>query len=159
MYAVFVLQLVHHEYAFYRRKILHRAKHIEHKLLVVFHIGGVDFQQVVEAAADIVAFGHFRYALHNLGEFGGDVAVQLPHLDVAEHHKALVEFGGIEYGDVFWIYPRLSMRFNRSNTGVDDRLTCCASSLIVSRALPCSVRRICKSTLSNFPFFDRFHIV
>lgn len=101
MYAVFVLQLVHHEYAFYRRKILHRAKHIEHKLLVVFHIGGVDFQQVVEAAADIVAFGHFRYALHNLGEFGGDVAVQLPHLDVAEHHKALVEFGGVEYGDVF----------------------------------------------------------
>ena len=41
------------------------------------------------------------YALHNLGEFGGDVAVQLPHLDVAEHHKALVEFGGVEHGDIF----------------------------------------------------------
>lgn len=103
MYAVFVLQLVHHEYAFYRRKILHRAKHIEHKLLVVFHIGGVDFQQVVEAAADIVAFGHFRYALHNLGEFGGDVAVQLRILTLQNTTKPWLSLAALSTAMYFWI--------------------------------------------------------
>ena len=47
------------------------------------------------------------------------------------------------------IKPLFSSRFMRSNTGVVERFTRAASSLVVSRAFSCSARSICRSTASS----------
>ena len=90
----------------------------------------------------------------------------LLNLTLQKTTKPWFSFSASSTAMYFFIYPPFSRRFRRSNTGVDERLTLAASSFVVSRAFDCRVRRICKSTLSNFssvfirikfyqnPFFD-----
>lgn len=102
MYAVIVLYFVHYEDAFYGTEHFDGAEDVQHKLLVILHVGSVDFQQVVETAGDVVAFRHFGDVSDNVAELVGYFAVDAFHLDVAEHHESLVKFVGIDDGDVFF---------------------------------------------------------
>lgn len=61
----------------------------------------MNFEQVVEASADVVAFGNFGDFADDSCEVGCYFAVYASHFDVAEHDETLVEFFGVEYGDVF----------------------------------------------------------
>ena len=50
VYTIFMLDFVHHESAFQRTEILDGAQYVEDKLLIIFHIGSMYFQQVVETS-------------------------------------------------------------------------------------------------------------
>lgn len=44
IYAIPVLHLVHHEHALYGGEVIESAKMLENELLVILHVGRVDFQ-------------------------------------------------------------------------------------------------------------------
>ena len=76
------------------------AKHVEHKLLIVLHVGGVDFEQIVVLPRNVVTLCHLGNVGDGLGKVGRNVAPQTIHLDLAEYHKTAVELLGIEHGYV-----------------------------------------------------------
>ena len=69
--AVGLLDFFHHESAFHRVEALDVAQHVEQELLVGFHIGGIDLEQIVEMARNVVALSHFGYLEHHRGESRG----------------------------------------------------------------------------------------
>ena len=75
-------------------------EHFEHKPLVVLHIGAVHFEQIVERPTDVIAFGHFGDVAHKLGKVVGNGIIDPLQFDGTKHDKALIEFFGIEDGDI-----------------------------------------------------------
>ncbi len=103
--------LVHDEETLYGMEIRYLAEDIEDELLVAPHVGGMDFEEIVVAARDVVALGNLRDALDDTREVGSNLAVDLRHLDIAEDDEALVELLCVEDGDIFLDVARLLETF------------------------------------------------
>ena len=95
-----MLYLVHGKGAFDGGHAFDAPQGVEQKLLIVLHVVGMDFQQVVEVARDVVAFSHLRHLHDALREVVGNVSVELAELHLAKHYEALVELVGIHHRDV-----------------------------------------------------------
>lgn len=54
--AVVGLDFVHHKGAFKGGDRVQAAKDLVHKILVIFHVGGIDLQQIVKGSRYVVAF-------------------------------------------------------------------------------------------------------
>ena len=91
---------VHDENTFEGSQIFDAAQHIQDETLVVFHVGSMNLQQVIETARYVVAFGDFRNIGDDPGKFGGYIVIYPLQLDFTKDHKTLVQFIGIQYGDV-----------------------------------------------------------
>lgn len=76
------------------------AEDAEQEFLIRFHVAGIDFQQEVIVAGNVVALGDFGYALHCLHDAQGVFVGVLLHFQIAEHHETAVDFLRIEHGDV-----------------------------------------------------------
>lgn len=75
MDTVNMLHFIHDKHTFNGAEAFNRPQYIEDELLVIFHIRGMDFQQIVEAARYVVAFGHLWDILHDTCKFPGDIPV------------------------------------------------------------------------------------
>ena len=62
------------------------------------HVGGMDFEHVVETTRDVVTFHHFGNLLYDVGEFYRDFAVDAGEFDVAIHHQSVIELACVEFG-------------------------------------------------------------
>ena len=100
-YPIRMLHLVHHKHAFQRSEVFDRSQHIQHEFLIILHVRSMDFEQVVKAAGNVIAFRHFRNVTDNAAELLRNLTVQTVHLDVAEHHKAAVKLFRIKHRYVF----------------------------------------------------------
>ncbi len=80
------------------------SEDVEDEVLVVFHVGGMDFEEVVELAGYVVAFGDLRECVYGRGEVVGYLVVDVFEFDVAEYEEAVVYFLHVEYGDIFFDY-------------------------------------------------------
>lgn len=109
----------------------------------------MDFEQIIVIARNVVTLGHFRDFPDNAGKLGGYVPIEPTELDATKDDETPIEFRRIEHCHIFLMYPLASKRFTRSKTGVGDKLTFAANSLVVKRELFCKTRNICKSVLSN----------
>ena len=63
-----MLNLVHHKDAFQRTQVLNGSQYVQHELLVIFHVRCMNLEQIVKAAGDVIAFGHFRDSTDDLCE-------------------------------------------------------------------------------------------
>ena len=84
----------------------------------------MDFEQIIVIARNVVTLGHFRDFPDDAGKLGGYVPIEPTELDATKDDT-------------------------RSKTGVGDKFTFAANSLVVKRELFCKTRNICKSVLSN----------
>ena len=66
-----MFHLVHDESAHERPEAVDGSQHVERELLIVFHVGGVYFQQIVVVARDVVALGDLGNSAHDARKFGG----------------------------------------------------------------------------------------
>ena len=73
------------------------AQHVQQKLLVVFHVRGVDFQQIVVAARDVVALGHFGY----VADDGREARVSHPALASHPGHELYRQYLPHGGGSIF----------------------------------------------------------
>ena len=99
--SVLIFHFGHDESAFPRVETFDGAQGVEHEVLVAVHVLSVDFEHVVEAAGDVVAFGDFGDGLYGLDESVHHLAVEFLELSVAIDDEALVELVHVEHGDVF----------------------------------------------------------
>ena len=60
----------------------------------------MDFQEIVALARDVVALCHFGYVGYRGGKLRGNLVADALHLHGAEDEETLVEFLGIEHGNV-----------------------------------------------------------
>ena len=72
------------------------ADDLEEKLLVVFHVGRLDAQEIVETTRDVVALCHFGHLPHHIGECFGKFGAESSQFHTTEHRETLVEFGCVE---------------------------------------------------------------
>ena len=100
MHIIFMFDDVHDENTFEGSQIFDAAQHIQDETLVVFHVGSMNLQQVIETARYVVAFGDLRNIGDDPGKFGGYIVIYPLQLDFTKDHKTLVQFIGIQYGDV-----------------------------------------------------------
>ena len=77
------------------------SEDVDDKLVIVFHVRRVDFQQVIVFSRDVVAFGHLGNVPDDGDEFLRHFPVHLLELHRAEYDEAQVEFVRIQDGDVF----------------------------------------------------------
>ena len=96
-----MLDLVHDEGGLDGADGVDRAEDVDDEFVVVFHVGGVDLQQVDELAGDVVALGDLGDVLDDPYEVHRHVPAHLLELDGAEDLEAEVEFFGVEDGDIF----------------------------------------------------------
>ena len=78
---------------------------VENELLVALHVLHPHFQQVVIAAAGVVALGHLGYALYAVVERLGNLAVDLLQPYLTKHKQPLPQLLGVEHGNVFLDVP------------------------------------------------------
>ena len=78
MYSISVLHFRHHKRTFQRTQAIDGSQYIQNKLLIIFHIRSMDFQQVIVAARYIIALGHFGNILYDSGKLSRNVPVQPP---------------------------------------------------------------------------------
>lgn len=147
MDTVNMLHFIHDKHAFNGAEAFNCPQYIEDELLVIFHIRGMDFQQIVEAARYVVALGHLRDILHDTCKISRFIRRSFTLQNTTNPRSSFPASSTAIY---FFIYPPSSSLLSRSNTGVDERRTFAASSLTVSRAFSCNVRSICMSTWSSF---------
>ena len=99
-YAEVVLDFFHDEGAFEGAEHGEGAEYVEQELLVVFHVGAMYAQHVVEPAGYVVTFGDFVDVHYGLAELTGCLCVEGGELYAAVHDESFVESLGIQYGDV-----------------------------------------------------------
>lgn len=103
-----MFDFVHHEGALQGTKVVDVAKNVQNELLIVFHVGRMDFQQIVVTARDVVTFGDFRDAAHHTGEIFRYLAPDAAHLHTAKHNETTAKLFCIEHGHIaFDIAPLL----------------------------------------------------
>lgn len=98
---VFVLYLIHYEGTLQRTKVLYRSQHVEHKFLIILHIGRMYLQQIVKTARNVITLCHLWNVPYNFCEVLSYLTAQPVHLYIAEDNKPLVKFFRIEHGYVF----------------------------------------------------------
>ena len=76
------------------------ADDVQQELLVIFHVGSLDAEQIVETSRNVIAFSHFGHLLHHVCEGLGQFAAEPAQFYRTEYRKALVQFLGIEDGGV-----------------------------------------------------------
>ena len=77
------------------------AEDVDDKLVVVFHVRRVDFQQIIVLSRDIVALRYLGDVPDDGNEFLRHFPVHLLQFDGTEHHESQVQFLRIQDGDVF----------------------------------------------------------
>ena len=87
-----MLNDIHHESTLQRTEMFQHSEYIQHKFLIIFHVGRMYLQQIIETAGDVIALRHLRNDLYPLGKFLRNGAIHTPHLHITEHDKALIEF-------------------------------------------------------------------
>ena len=60
----------------------------------------MDFQQVIVTSRNIVALRHFRNILNDTGKLHGYIFIHPAQFDIAEYHKSLIQFIGIQHSNV-----------------------------------------------------------
>ena len=73
---------------------------IEEELLVGAHVGGLDAEEVVEGAGDVITLGNFGEGFDHFSESIGAVVVDLTQFDTTEDGEATVDLVGIDDGGV-----------------------------------------------------------
>ena len=90
--AVIMFDFLHDKSAFDGSNIVMAADDIQKELLVIFHVGSLDAEEVVKRSGNIVTFRHLWYGLYHFGKGQGHFPVQSPQFDAAEYGKALIQF-------------------------------------------------------------------
>ena len=60
----------------------------------------MDFQQIIVTAGNVIALRHLRNVLNDTGELHGYVFIHPAQFDITEYHKSLIQFVGIQHGNV-----------------------------------------------------------
>ena len=76
------------------------AEDAEEELLVGFHVGGIDLEQEVVIAGDVVAFSYLRDCLHRLHYPHPVLIAVLLHLDITEGDESAVHHVRVQHGGV-----------------------------------------------------------
>ena len=100
MYPILMLHFRHHKCTFQWSQTINRPQHIQNKLLIIFHIGSVNLQQIIITSRYVITFGYFRNILYDPCKLCRYIPVQTSKLHTAEHDKSLIQFLRIQYGNI-----------------------------------------------------------
>ena len=90
----------HHEGAFDGGDVVEGTEHVKYEVAVVGHVGGHDFEHIVESARYVVALGHFVDGADAVNESLGFFATQFADFYVAENYETPSEFVGVEQSHI-----------------------------------------------------------
>lgn len=149
MYPILMLHFSHHKRAFQWSQAINRPQHIQNKLLIVFHIGSMNLQQVIITSWYVITFGYFRNILYNPCKLGCYIPVQTSKLHTAEYDKSLIQLFRIQHGNILLYISSTLQPFKTFKNRSWRKAHPCSQLFVVNRAFSCKVRSICKSTLSS----------
>lgn len=87
-----------HETAVERADAVEVAEDAQEEVLIGLHVAGVDLQQEIVVAGNVVALGYFRNVFHGIHDAQGIFLRMLLHFKIAESHESAVDLLGVEHG-------------------------------------------------------------
>lgn len=85
------------------------AKCVEHEVLIILHVVGIDFYLKVVVASGVVAFRYLVYLLHRVHKLLDEVVGVLLQSDVAQHYHVVAQLVVVYHSRVS-LYVSLSLQ-------------------------------------------------